>query len=95
MSLLVFTLFVAALLAIYAADPPWSQSEHMAFVRVMIIALPLVAWIARSGLGLFTTVRYAAIWAALGLAIVVVYGYQTEISAIGRRTLAALRLGQS
>lgn len=95
LSLLVFTLLVTALLAIYATDPAWSQSEHMAFVRVMIIALPLVAWIAHSGPGLRATVRYAAIWAGLGLAIIVVYGYQTEISAIGRRTLAALRPGQS
>jgi aspartyl protease family protein len=66
----------------------------MAFVRILIIALPLVIWFAGSGLGLVTAARYAAIWAGLGLSCVIAYAYQSEISAIGKRTLAVLRPGR-
>jgi aspartyl protease family protein len=90
-----FALFVIALLAIYATDPGWSESQNMAFVRIALIALPLVVWLARSGLGPATAARYVAIWAALGLICVALYSYQNEFSAVGRRTLAALRPGQS
>jgi aspartyl protease family protein len=87
----------ALLVALFLLDeggPAWGQDGRIGVVRLIVIAAACAAWLARSGQRLSVAVRNGAIWGGIALVVVIGYAHRGEVSAIGRRTIAALLPGR-
>lgn len=87
--------FAALLITLFSLNAPgFDTGDQIGMVRLIAVASVCVVLLARSRNKLLTVAGHGAAWCGLMAAIVVGYGYRTELSAVVARTSANLFPGR-
>lgn len=89
---IVVAVFALLLFALFSAFPPstWREGEELNVVRAVLVGVFALMTVAASRQRLIVAAAQMAAWVAIGFVLLAVYAYQSELKAVGRRTLAVL-----
>ena len=90
--LILAAVFALLLFALFSAFPPstWRDRDELYVVQAVLVGVFALMTVAASRQRLIVVAAQLAAWVGIGFLLLTVFAYQSELKAVGRRTLAVL-----